>query len=89
MLNILLLFAKENLIKILIALGLSFLFYFIFYATTLSLRKLKLEAFNSYPFDTFFPQGGTWSIGYFLLVILLFGVLIFLLLNGNFYSTPA
>jgi len=82
-------FMRENFIKVFIALGLSILFYFIFYITTLSLRKLKLEAFNSYPFDTFFPQGGTWSVGYFLISILLFGVLIYLLLNGNFYAGPA
>ncbi len=82
-------FARANYFKTLLALGLSFLFYIIFYLTTLSLRKLKLEAFHSYPFDTFFPGGGAWSVGYFLMIILLFGVLIFLLLNGGFYSHPA
>ncbi|HKC05168.1 MAG TPA: hypothetical protein VKC54_04850 [Patescibacteria group bacterium] len=89
LLNLSISFIRENYVKILLALGLSFLFYLIFYVTTFSLKKLKLEAFSSYPFDTFFPQGGSWSVGYFLIVILLFGVLIFLLLNGNFYSSPA
>lgn len=87
--NPILVFVAANYVKILIAVGLSILFYVIFYLTTLSLRKLKLEAFNAYPFDTFFPQGGTWSVGYFLIVILLFAGLIFLLLNGNFYAGPA
>lgn len=88
-LNLALNFIKINYFDILVATGLSFLFYFIFYLTTLSLKKLKLEAFSSYPFDTFFPQGGNWSVGYFLITILLFGILIFFLLKGNFYVGPA
>lgn len=89
MLNPALNFIKLNYIKVLVSIVLSLVFYFTFYLTTLSLKKLKLEAFSSYPFDTFFPQGGTWSVGYFLIAILLFGVLIFLLLNGGFYASPA
>lgn len=89
MLNLALNFIKLNYIKVLVSIALSLVFYFVFYLTTLSLKKLKLEAFSSYPFDTFFPQGGNWSVGYFLIAILLFGVLIFLLLNGGFYASPA
>jgi len=87
--TLLLNFVKTNYIKILLAFGLSFLFYIIFYLTTLSLRKLKLTAFNTYPFDTFFPGGGTWSVGYFIIIILLFGLMIFLLMSGGFYISPA
>ncbi len=57
-----------------------------FYITTKSINKLRTEIFSSYPFDIFFPQGGKWSVGYFLVAIILLGLLIYFLAKGGFYS---
>ena len=65
------------------------LFYFVYVLTTGSLKKLKTAIFSTYPFDLFFPHEGTWSVGYFLLVILALGLLIYLLMKGNFVLSPA
>jgi hypothetical protein len=85
----LLTFIRENLGKI-IAATVAILFCYIgFRVTTLSLRKLKTEVFSYYPFDRFFPQSGVWSTGYFLIIILLLGILVYLLAKGGFYLGPA
>ena len=82
-------FVSSNLKNILIALGLILISYLGFLATTASLKKLNVDVFSYYPFDQFFPQSGKWSILYFLIVILLLGVLIFFLGKGGFFLNPA
>lgn len=82
-------FLETNYIKIIVALVLTFILYLIFYLSTKSLKKLKIEVFSSYPFGLFFPQGGTWSIGYFLIVILLLGLLVFFGFEGKLFLGPA
>lgn len=59
------------------------------YLTIFSLKKLKIEVFEYYPFDRFFPQSTQWSVFYFLIVILLLGGLIFIMAKGGFYLSPA
>jgi len=82
-------FLQENYIKIIIAIALFGISYFIFYLSVSSLKKLKTNIFSSYPFDLFFPHEGAWSIGYFLIAIILLGLLIFFLSKGGFYLKPA
>lgn len=82
-------FIRINYFKIIIAVVISAIGYLIFYLSTYSLKKLKVEIFQSYPFNLFFPEGGSWSIGYFLLIIILLGALIFFELKGNFLAGPA
>lgn len=82
-------FVHDNVWKILLGILLIAVFYFSFYFTTASLKKLKIEAFQNYPFGLFFPQGGAWSIGYFLLVILILGLLVFFEVKGGFILGPA
>jgi len=82
-------FFRENYIKIAIVIALALISYFIFYLSTASLKKLKTDIFSSYPFDLFFPHEGTWSVGYFLIAILLLGLLIYFLSKGGFYLQPA
>jgi hypothetical protein len=53
------------------------------------LKKLKVSIFPSYPFGLFFPQGGTWSIGYFLLIIILLGFLVYFGFEGKLFLGPA
>lgn len=82
-------FLQDNYFKIVVALVIIFFAAFIFYVTATSLRKLKTEIFSSYPFDLFFPSSGKWSVGYFLILILLLGLLIFFVAKGGFYLGPA
>ncbi len=82
-------FILANSYKIIIGAVLSLTSAAAFYATLLSIRKLKIEVFPYYPFDKFFPQAGSWSVLYFLIIILLLGVLIFLISKGGFYLAPA
>lgn len=61
-----------------------------FYITLESLKKLKTDVIPYYPFGLFFPGAGKWSIGYFLMVVLFLGLLIYLMMKGNFsFSSPA
>ncbi len=85
LLGILTKFVQDYYVRILIILGVLSVSYLIYYITTGSLKKLKKEAFASYPFDLFFPHGGTWSVGYFLIMILVFGALIYFLIKGKFF----
>ena len=80
---------QTNLLKIAAALIITLVFYLIFYLSTASLKKLKTDIFSSYPFGLFFPEASTWSIGYFLLAILGFGILIYFMLQGKFLAGPA
>ncbi len=82
-------FFRENYLKILLIIALFSISYVIFYLSTSSLKKLRTDIFSSYPFDLFFPREGVWSIGYFLIAILLLGLLIFFLSKGGFYLKPA
>ena len=82
-------FLKENYMKIAIAIVITAVFYLIYYLSTFSLKKLKIGVFASYPFALFFPEGGTWSIGYFLIIIVLLGIIVFLGFRGQLYLGPA
>jgi hypothetical protein len=82
-------FVRSNFKNILIALGVILVSYLGFLATTSSLKKLNVDIFSYYPFDQFFPQSGKWSVLYFLIVILILGLLIFFLGKGGFFLTPA
>ncbi|HTK03288.1 MAG TPA: hypothetical protein VL401_00770 [Alphaproteobacteria bacterium] len=76
--------------KFIIIAGASLIFLLAFFITIKSLKKLKTEISLSYPFDIFFPKEGQWSVGYFLLVITLLGLLIYLMIKGGFYGlSPA
>lgn len=61
----------------------------VYFLTTGSLKKLKTDILSSYPFDLFFPHESNWSVGYFLIVIIFLGVLIYLMIKGNFALSPA
>lgn len=78
-------FVKTNYIEIAFVLFIISIGILIYLTTTNSLKKLKREVFQYYPFDTFFPNSGKWSIGTFLLIILCLGLLIFFLSKGSFY----
>jgi hypothetical protein len=82
-------FIRENYLKIIIIIALASISYLIFYLSTSSLKKLKTGIFSSYPFDLFFPNEGAWSIGYFLIAIIVLGLLMFFLMKGGFYLKPA
>ena len=80
---------KANYMKVVAAAATLFILYVTFSTTAMSLRKLKTDIFSSYPFEVFFPRSGEWSVGYFLIVILFLGLLIYFLEKGNFYFGPA
>ena len=82
-------FGSDNYLKVIIALVITAVAYSIFYFSTYSLRKLKTEILQSYPFGVFFPEGGTWSIGYFIIAILALAILTYFMFKGNFYAGPA
>lgn len=82
-------FLQDNIFKIIVIVSITAIFYFIFYLSTYSLKKLKIEVFPSYPFGLFFPEGGVWSIGYFLLIILLLGLLTYFGFKGGLFLGPA
>lgn len=79
----------ENSTKIAAALGLTLIFATIFYLSIASLRKLRPEILPSYPFSLFFPEEKTWSVGYFLVIIVLLSFLVVLGFNGRFVFGPA
>lgn len=82
-------FFRENYLKMLIIAAFFSISYVIFYLSTSSLKKLKTDIFSSYPFDLFFPHEGVWSVGYFLIAIIMLGLLMFFLMKGGFYLKPA
>jgi len=82
-------FIQNNYLEIIVAFVAAIVFCAIFYITITSLKRLKTEISLSYPFDIFFPKEGQWSVGYFLVVIIVLGFLIFFLVKGNFYLQPA
>jgi len=82
-------FIKTNIVNIVIGIILISIFYFVYYITINSLKKLKTEILSSYPFDLFIPSGGRWSISYFLIVVLFLGLLIYFLSKGGMYLGPA
>jgi hypothetical protein len=75
--------------KVIICLAIAGFTYGVYWITIKSLRRLKSEVLSYYPFDLFFPQGGTWSVSYFLIVVLLLGLMFYLLSKGNFGVGPA
>jgi divalent metal cation (Fe/Co/Zn/Cd) transporter len=82
-------FIKTNIVVIIASLIALVIFYFVYRITTNSLKKLKTEILSSYPFDLFIPSGGKWSVGYFLIVVLFLGLLIYFLSKGGMYLGPA
>lgn len=82
-------FIKTNIVVVITGLIALIIFYFVYYITTNSLKKLKMEILSSYPFDLFIPSGGRWSISYFLIVVLFLGLLIYFLSKGGMYLGPA
>lgn len=64
-------------------------FYLIFFLSTYSLKNLRIEIFKSYPFDPFLPRGGTWSIGYYLIIIILLGIIVYLGFERKLFLGPA
>lgn len=82
-------FLKANLDKIIIILISVFVLSFGYYITSYSLNKLKPEVISYYPFDKFFPKSGRWSVVYFLITIILLGALVFIIIKGGFYLSPA
>lgn len=65
---------------------LAVVFYLTFYVTVFSIKKLKVSTFASYPFDLFFPSERSWSAGFFIVIILALGLLIYLIAKGGFYA---
>lgn len=82
-------FFKDHYIQIITILVLALFMTFVFLLTSKSLKKLKPEVFSSYPFDLFFPAEGKWSVGYFLIILLFLGALVYFVIKGNFYFGPA
>lgn len=82
-------FVKLNLNKIIFILVSVVVFYFAYWITSYSLRKLKPEVISYYPFDKFFPKSGKWSVVYFLITIILLGALVYVIVKGGFYLAPA
>ncbi len=80
---------QENITAIIATIATLVFSYFVYRVTMNSLKKLKTEILSSYPFDLFIPKNGSWSIFYFLTVILFLGIIIYLMVNGNFYMGPA
>ncbi len=63
----------------------SIVFFLLYKISTSTLKKLKIEVFQSYPFDMFIPRSGEWSIEYFIIIVLLLALLIFFVVKGSFY----
>jgi len=82
-------FIRANFYQIIAALVTGFITFLVLYLTVSSLKKMKSEIFSYYPFDRFFPQSGSWSIFYFLLMIIFLGGLVYFLAKGGFYLSPA
>ena len=82
-------FVRANFTKIIFVLGGLIIFFLAYWITTTSLERLKPEVISYYPFDRFFPKSGKWSIIYFLITILLLGILVYAIIKGRFYLAPA
>ncbi len=82
-------FVKTNYIGIIALIVLASLFISFFYFATTSVKRLKTEVTPFYPFDVFFPQGGAWSVGYFLIALIVLSLLIYFMVKGGFYLSPA
>jgi len=82
-------FVKTNFEKIILITGSVIVLYFAYWITSYSLKKLKPEVFSYYPFNKFFPKSGHWSVIYFLITIILLGLLVYIIAKGGFYLAPA
>ena len=82
-------FVKLNLDRIVFILVSAAVFYFAYWVTSYSLRRLKPEVISYYPFDKFFPKSGKWSVIYFIITIILLGILVYAIIKGGFYLGPA
>lgn len=80
---------EGNIIKIAVYTGVILLGALAFFLTTKSLKSLKKDATPYYPFDLFLPKSGTWSVGYFLVLIIFLSLFVFFLMKGGFYRGPA
>ena len=63
----------------------AIIFYLLYRVSVITLKKLKVEIFPSYPFDMFIPKSSEWSVGYFIIIVLLLALLTYLIIKGNFY----
>ncbi|EKE13100.1 MAG: hypothetical protein ACD_13C00093G0014 [uncultured bacterium] len=82
-------FIRTNYVDIIFVIGFLIVFFFAYWITTYSLKRLKPEIFSYYPFDKFFPKSGKWSVIYFLIMILFLGALVYVIVKGGFYLAPA
>ncbi len=82
-------FVKANIEKIILIAVFLLIFYFGYWLTSYSLKKLKYEVISYYPFDKFFPKSGSWSVAYFVVVIILLVLLAYVITKGGFYPAPA
>ena len=80
---------KQNGTNIIATISILAFTYLVYRITMRSLGKLKTEILSTYPFDLFIPKNGSWSIFYFLTMILFLGLIIYLMVNGKFYMGPA
>lgn len=78
----------DNSTKIIVFLAISLFAFLVYYITMRSLRNLKTEILSTYPFDLFIPKNSTWSVGYFMIMILFLGLLIVFFVKGNFVTSP-
>jgi len=82
-------FVKTYFGKILLVVASIAIFCLGYWITSSSLKKLRPEIISYYPFDKFFPKSGRWSVVYFLITILLLGILVYAIIKGGFYLAPA
>jgi len=75
----LLIFVRNNFVNIMIGIALAAFVLGVFYFTTLSIKKLKMEVLPYYPFDRFSPGSKKWSVLYFLILIIFLAGLAFFL----------
>ena len=80
---------SDNYVKILVFVSIFLFAYIVYVITIKSLRGLKTEILPSYPFDLFIPRSGTWSVGYFLILLVFLALLVVFLINGKFVFGPA
>lgn len=79
-----LIFFKENYVPILAIILTLIVADIIYIVTTKSLKSLKTEILSNYPFDLFFPKGGSWSLKYFFIILLSLVLVVFFLTKGKF-----
>lgn len=72
-------FVKNNFVNILIGIAIIAVVYGVYYLTTTSIKKLKMEVLPYYPFDRFSPGSKKWSVLYFIILVIFIAALAFFL----------